>query len=345
MKAIRIHQHGNLDQLRIDDVPIPRIRPNEVLLEVKSTSLNHLDLWVRNGIPGVTLPLPMILGSDASGVVKETGEWVKGVHDGDRVLVVPGYGCGKCEECFSGRENFCSDYAIRGEHGDGVQAEYMAIDSHQILPMPSNISFDEGASIPLVYLTAWEMLVNKARIQPWHTILVWSASSGVGSAAVQIAKLFGARVFTTAGGPEKVAKARQLLEADAVIDYQTQDVVKEIRGLTRGRGADVVVDHVGAATWEKSLRSLAKGGKLVFCGATTGPTVSFDLRFVFFKQQSILGSTMGDRADLIKVLKFVEAGKLRGLVDRTFDVEAIRDAHGYLESGKQFGKVIVRIAR
>ncbi|MBZ5555064.1 MAG: zinc-binding dehydrogenase [Acidobacteriia bacterium] len=345
MRAIRIHKHGGADNIRIDDIPVPSLKPHEALLEVKSTSLNHLDLWVRNGMPGVQLPLPLILGSDASGVVKEVGTSVKNVKVGDRVLVVPGYGCGACEECFSGRENYCLEYALYGEHGDGIQAENLAIDSRRLLPMPSNISFDEGAAIPLVYLTAWEMLVNKAGVQPWHTVLVWSASSGVGSAAVQIAKLYGARVVTTAGGPDKVAKAKQLLSPDAVIDYRAQDVVKEMRSITRGLGADIVVDHVGQATWEKSLRSLAKGGKLVFCGATSGPNVSFDLRYVFFKQQSILGSTMGNRGDLFKVLQLVEHGKLRGVVDRTFDVEAIREAHEYLESGKQFGKVIVRFAR
>ncbi|MBZ5537758.1 MAG: zinc-binding dehydrogenase [Acidobacteriia bacterium] len=345
MRAIRIHKHGGPGEIRIDDIPVPIIKPHEALLEVKSTSLNHLDLWVRNGMPGVQLPLPLILGSDASGVVKGIGATVKNIKVGDRVLVVPGYGCGECEECFSGRENYCLEYAIYGEHGDGIQMENLAVDSRRLLVMPPNISFDEGAAIPLVYLTAWEMLVNKAGVQPWHTVLVWSASSGVGSAAVQIAKLYGARVVTTAGGPEKVAKAQQLLNPDLVIDYRTQDVVKEIRSLTRGHGADIVVDHVGQATWEKSLRSLAKGGRLVFCGATTGPQVSFDQRFLFFKQQSILGSTMGDRGDLFKVLQLVERGKLKAVVDRAFDAEAIREAHEYLETGKQFGKVIVRFAR
>ncbi|MFI5176725.1 MAG: zinc-binding dehydrogenase [Terriglobia bacterium] len=344
MKAIRIHQHGGSNELRIDDIPIPQIKPNEVLLEVKATSLNHLDLWVRNGMPGVRLPLPLILGSDASGVVREVGELVKEIKVGDRVLVTPGYGCGKCGECCSGRENYCLKYSICGEHGDGIQAENLAVESRRLLPMPPDLSFEEGAAIPLVFLTAWEMLVNKAGVQPWHTVLVWSASSGVGSAAVQIAKLFGARVVTTAGGTDKVTKARQLLNADAVIDYRAQDVTKEVRSLTGGRGADIVVDHVGEATWEQSMRSLAKGGKLVFCGATTGPQVSFDMRFLFFKQQSILGSTMGDRGDLFKVLELVQRGKLKGVVDRTFDIEAIREAHDYLESGKQFGKVIVRFS-
>jgi NADPH:quinone reductase-like Zn-dependent oxidoreductase len=345
MKAIRIHRHGGSSELRIDDIPIPQIKLGEALVEIQSTSLNHLDLWVRNGIPGVQLPLPLVLGSDASGVVKELGEWVKEVKVGDRVLVTPGYGCGECDECSSGRENYCSRYFISGEHGDGVQAEYLAVESRRLVPMPPELSFDEGAAIPLVYVTAWEMLVNKTGVQPWHTVLVWGASSGVGSAAVQIAKLFGARVVTTAGGPEKAAQARQVLNADVVIDYRSRDVVKEVRSLTGGRGADIVVDHVGQATWDQSMRSLARGGKLVFCGATTGPQVSFDMRFVFFKQQSILGSTMGRRGDLLRVIELVKRGKLKGVVDRSFEMEAIREAHEYLESGKQFGKVIVRFAR
>lgn len=345
MKAIRIHEHGGVDKLRIDDIPIPKIKPHEVLVAVKSAGLNHLDLWVRNGIPGLKLPLPLVLGSDAAGVVKEVGAMVDGMQAGDRVLAVPGHGCGRCAECLSGRENYCANYAIGGEHGNGVQAEYVAVDSRLLFPMPTNISFDEGAAIPLVYLTAWEMLVKKAGLRPWHTVLVWGASSGVGSAAVQIAKAMSARVVTTAGDPEKAAKAKQVLGADFVIEYRSQDVVKEIRSITGGRGVDVVVDHVGTATWDQSLRCLAKGGQLVFCGATTGPSVSFDLRFLFFKQQSILGSTMGDRSDLFKVLQLVEQGKLRGIVDRVFEADEIRQAHEYLETGKQFGKVIVRFAQ
>lgn len=345
MKAIRIHEHGGLNQLRIDDIPVPTIHSNEVFVEVKSTSLNHLDLWVRHGIPGLKLPLPLTLGSDASGVVREVGSAVKGWSVGERIIVVPGYGCGECEECFSGRENYCLKYSIGGEHGNGVQSEFLALDKNRLIRMPSNISFDEGAAIPLVYLTAWEMLVNKAKLQAGQTVLIWGASSGVGSAAIQIAKVRGARVVTTAGNSEKAAKAKDLLGADFVLDYRTQDVVKEIRSITDGQGVDVVADHVGVATWEKSLRCLAKGGKLIFCGATTGSNVNMDLRHVFFKQQAIGGSTMGNRGDLYRILRLVGQGKLRGVVDRTFDADEIQAAHEYLESGKQFGKVIVRFAR
>jgi 2-desacetyl-2-hydroxyethyl bacteriochlorophyllide A dehydrogenase len=345
MKAIRIHQHGGINELRVDDIEVPSIRTNEVLVEVKSTALNHLDLFVRRGLPGLKLPLPLVMGSDASGVVKEVGEDVKRWKPGDRVFVVPGYGCGGCLECRSGRENYCASYAIGGEHGNGVQAEFLALDQGRLIAMPPNLSFEEAAAVPLVFQTAWEMLVNKAKVRAGETVLVWGASSGVGSAAVQIAKLYGARVVAIAGGADKVEKARRILGADEVVDYKIQDVLQELRTWTKGRGADVVVDHVGAATFEKSLRALGRGGRLVFCGATTGPSVNFDLRFVFFKQQSILGSTMGDRGDLSKIGVLLEEGKLHAVVDRIFEVDSVREAHEYLESGKQFGKVVVQFAR
>ncbi|MDD5541641.1 MAG: zinc-binding dehydrogenase [Acidobacteriia bacterium] len=345
MKAVRIHHHGGVEELRVDEIPVPSIQPREVLLEVKSTGLNHLDLWVRRGIPGLKLPLPLVLGSDASGVIHKVGSEVKRWNPGDRVMVVPGYGCGQCPECRSGRENYCAKYSIGGEHGNGVQAEFLALDEERLISMPPNISFEDAAAIPLVFQTAWEMLVNKAKIQPGETALIWGASSGVGSAAVQIAAMLGARVITIAGGAEKVEKAKQLAPKLDVIDYQARDVSREIKTLTAGRGVDVVIDHVGEATFEKSLRAMNIGGRLVFCGATTGPAVKFDLRYVFFKQQSILGSTMGNRGDLAKIGSLVGQGKLHAVVDRVFEVEAIRNAHEYLESGRQFGKVVVRFAK
>ncbi len=345
MRAIRVHEHGGPERLVIEDLPIPKIQPNEVLVEVKSTSLNHLDLFVRGGIPGVKMPLPLVMGSDASGVIREIGRLVTQLKVGDRVLVVPGYGCGECVECHSGRENYCAQYAIAGEHANGVQAEFLALDHRRVIRIPAATSFEEAAAMPLVFLTAWEMVVNKANVHSGQSVLVWGASSGVGSAAVQIARARGAQVITTVGSAEKAAKAARMLTVDHVIDYRTQDVVKEVRAITNGRGADIVIDHVGVTTFEKSLRVLAKGGKLVFCGATTGAAVSFDLRFVFFKQQSLIGSTMGNRGDLFRALELVERGELHGVVDRVFEVDQIRAAHEHLESGKQFGKVIVRFAR
>ena len=344
MKAIRIHAHGGLEQLHIDDLPAPTPGPRQVLIEIKAAALNQLDLWVRKGIPGV--PLPVIMGADAAGVVREVGSGVTQFQPGDRVRAQPGAGCGLCQECKDGRENYCLKYGIAGEHFDGYQAQLVALDESMVLPMPAGIGFEEGAAIPLVHLTAWEMLVNKARVKPGETVLVMAASSGVGSAAAQIARMHGARVFATAG-TAKLEKAKMLgapLGVDAVLDHYKQDVAKEVKKITGGRGVDIVVDHAGSATWQASMRSLAKGGKLVFCGATTGPEVSIDLRFLYIRQQTIFGSTMGTRGDMFRILQLVEAGKLKGVVDKVFPFTEVAKAHEYLESGHQFGKVILSFA-
>ena len=340
MKSIRIHAHGGVEQLRIDDVEQPRPGPRQILMEVKAAALNHLDLWIRKGLPGLRLPLT--LGSDGSGVVKEVGSEVTQFSVGDRVLAQPGYGCGSCQDCLGGRENYCPKYGIIGEHFDGVQAQFAVLDEAQVIHQPSNISFEEGAAIPLVYLTAWEMVVNKCAVKPTDTVLVVAASSGVGSAAVQIARAHGARVIATAG-TAKLEKARAL-GADFVLDHYKQNVAKEVKKITGGRGAEIVVDHAGSATWESSMRSLAKGGKLTLCGSTTGFHVSFDLRFLFIRQQSILGTTMGTRSDIFRILQLVEAGKMKGVVDRVFPFTEVAKAHEYLESGQQFGKVILSFA-
>ena len=341
MKAIRIHAHGGVEQLRLDELEAPKLGPYQLLVEVKAAALNRLDIFVRKGIPGV--PLPVIMGADAAGVVREIGSQVTRFKPGDRVLGQPGAGCGLCQQCKDGRENYCLKYGIAGEHFDGYQAELIALDESMVFPMPSGISFEEGAAIPLVYLTAWEMLVNKAHVKPGDTVLVIAASSGVGSAAVEIAKLYGARVIATAG-TAKLEKAKAL-GADAVLDHYKQDIAKEIKSLTAGRGVDIVIDHVGLATWQASLRSLAKGGQLILCGSTSGPEVKLDLRFLFLRQQSVIGSTMGRRGDLLHVLKHVEAGNLRGIVDKVFPFTEVAAAHAHLESGQQFGKVVLRFEK
>ena len=338
MKAIRVHAHGGVEQLRIEELPEPQPGPRQILIEVRAAALNHLDLYVRNGIPG--LHLPLILGSDAAGVVKQTGNAVTQFSVGDKVLPQPGYGCGLCADCLSGKENYCLKYGILGEHSDGVQAECIVVDENKAIRMPANVTFEEGAAIPLVSMTAWEMLVNKCGVRHGDTVLVVAASSGVGSAAVQIAKAHGARVIATAG-TTKLEKAKAL-GADFVLDHYKQDVAKEVKNITAGRGVDIVVDHVGSSTWQASLRCLGKGGKLVFCGATTGPQVSMDLRFLYIRQQSILGSTMGSRGDMFRIMQLVEAGKLRGVVDKVFPFTDVAPAHEYLESGQQFGKVVLR---
>ncbi len=340
MKSIRIHAHGGVEQLRIDDVEQPKPGPRQILMEVKAAALNRLDVWIRKGLPG--LHLPLTLGADGSGVVKEIGSEVTQFAVGDRVLAQPGYGCGSCHACLGGRENYCPKYGIVGEHFEGVQTQFVVLDEAKAIRMPSNINFEEGAAIPLVYMTAWEMLVNKCAVKPTDTVLVVAASSGVGSAAVQIARAHGARVIATAG-TAKLEKAKAL-GAEFVLDHYKQDVAKEVKKITQGKGAEIVVDHAGSATWQASMRSLAKGGKLVVCGSSTGFEVTFDLRFLFIRQQSILGSTMGTRGDMFRILQLVEAGKMKGVVDRVFPFTEVAKAHEYLESGQQFGKVILDFA-
>ena len=337
MKAIRIHEHGDVEQLRIEELDAPQPGPGQILIEVRAAALNQLDLWVRKGIPGVKPPL--ILGSDAAGVVQQAGSGVTQFSDGDKVLPQPGFGCGRCPACQSGRDHYCPQYGILGEHRDGVQAQLIVVDEDRAVRMPPNVSFEEGAAIPLVYLTAWEMLVNKGGVRPGDMILAVAASSGVGSAAVQIAKAHGARVIATAG-TAKLEKARAL-GADWVLDHYQQDIVKEVKAITGGRGVDIVADHVGAATWQASLRCLSKGGRLILCGATTGPEVKMNLRFLFIRQQSILGSTMGSSGDLFRIMQLVEAGKLRGVVDKVFPFTDVAAAHQHLESGQHFGKVVL----
>ncbi len=337
MKAIRIHEHGGVEQLRIEELDVPQPGPGQILIGVRAAALNQLDLWVRKGIPGVKPPL--ILGSDAAGVVEQVGSGVTQFSVGDKVLPQPGFGCGRCKECQSGRDHYCPQYGILGEHKDGVQAQQIVVHENRAVRMPANLSFEEGAAIPLVYLTAWEMMVNKAGVRPGDMVLAVAVSSGVGSAAVQIAKAHGARVIATAG-TTKLDRARAL-GADWVLDHYKQDIAKEVKAITGGRGTDIVVDHVGAATWQASLRCLGKGGTLILCGATTGPEVKMDLRFLFIRQQSILGSTMGSSGDLFRIMDMVEAGKLRGVVDKVFPFTEVAAAHQHLESCQHFGKVVL----
>jgi NADPH:quinone reductase-like Zn-dependent oxidoreductase len=303
--------------------------------------MNHLDTFVRRGLPGITLPLPMIPGSDASGVVAEVGPGVEGIRAGDRVYVSPGFSCERCEACLSGNEPLCRRYGLFGEHKDGTQAEFVALGASNVLPLPENLSFEEGAAFPLVFLTAWHMLAARARVQAGDDVLVQAGGSGVGSAAIQIAKYLGARVFTTVGSAEKAAKARAL-GADETILYRDSDFLEAVRRLTAKRGVDVVVENTGAATWEKSLQAVAKGGRLVTCGATTGYEAKTDLRFVFFKSLSILGSTMGSRAELLHVARLVAAGRLRPVVDRVLPFEQVAEGHRLLEGRGVFGKVLLR---
>jgi len=341
LKTVRIREHGGFDRLEFEEAPEPVPGPGEALVSVRGVALNHLDLWVRRGVPGHKFPLPLVPGSDVSGVVERVdggGPW----KVGDEVIVAPGRSCGACVACLSGNDPLCVSYGIAGESCDGGCAEKMAIPVRYLIPKPASLSFAEAAAFPLDFLTAWHMLVARAAIRPGETVLVHAGGSGVGSAALQIAKLWGAETITTVGSPEKAVRAKEL-GAGHVIEYREADFLAEVRKLTGKRGVDVVVEHVGAETFERSLRSLARGGRLVTCGATTGADVNLNLRFVFFKLVSILGSTMGSLAELREITEHVAAGRLRPVVDRVLPLAEIAEGHRILEERKAFGKVVLEV--
>ena len=340
MKAIRIHEHGGPEVLSWEDAPEPAIEANQVLVRVRACALNHLDLWVRGGIPGMSFAMPHILGSDIAGEIVEAGGLCRRARAGQRVLLSPGLSCRQCAQCAAGRDNFCSEYTLFGLRVPGGNAELVAAPEYAAIPIPDELGFEEAAAAPLTFLTAWHMLFGRAQLQPGEDVLVLAASSGVGMAAIQIAKLFQCRVIATAGGEEKLAKARQL-GADHAIDHYRHDISAEVKALTGKRGVDVVIEHVGIATWPKSLESLAPGGRLVTCGATTGYDARLDLRFLFSKQWSLLGSFMGSLGELHQVLKFVFRKQLHPVIDRVYPLAEIRDAHLRLEAKEQFGKIVL----
>ena len=342
MKAILFHHHGDPSVLHYTDVNEPHLGPSSVLVRVHACALNHLDLWVRRGLPGVPIPLPHIPGSDIAGEVAKIGPEVHSVYVGQKVVLAPGVTCGKCPACLSGNDNLCRDFTNLGYMVDGGCAEFVRCPEVNCLPYPDNLDWVHAAAIPLVFQTAWHMLVDRAQLQPGETVLVLAAGSGVGSAAIQIAKFFGARVLATAGNDEKLAKAKEI-GADEVIHHGIMPIAKEVRRLTHNRGVDVVIEHVGTATWEDSVKSLANAGRLVTCGATTGHEAKIDLRFVFTRQLSILGSYMGTKTELRTVLSLVARGRLKPIVDKVWPLHDCIAAHAYLEKGKQFGKVVLTV--
>jgi NADPH:quinone reductase-like Zn-dependent oxidoreductase len=341
VKAAIFKQHGGPEVLEYAEVPEPRIRANEVLVEVKACALNHLDIFVRGGMPGIEIPLPHILGNDIAGVVREVGELVTWVQPGDEVMVQPGVSCGHCDACLSGQDNLCREYDIIGYRRNGGYAELVAVPGVNIVPKPSQLSWEEAAALPLVTVTAWHMLVARANVQPGENVLVHAAGSGVGSIAIQIAKLRGARVITTASTDEKLEKAREL-GADVTINYTREDWPKEVRRVTDRKGVDVVVEHTGAATWPGSISSLKNNGRLVTCGATSGFDARTDLRQVFYRHLTLLGSFMGSKAELLEAMKFVGEGKIRAVVDQVLPLSEARRAHELIENRAQFGKVVLK---
>jgi NADPH:quinone reductase-like Zn-dependent oxidoreductase len=342
VKAIIFRQHGGPDVLQFIDVPDPEPHPNEVLVRVRACALNHLDLWVRGGLPNVPIPLPHIPGSDVAGEIAKISSEVTTVRVGQKVVLAPGVSCGKCAACISGQDNRCRQFTNLGYMIDGGCAEFVRVPEVNCLPYPENLSWEEAASIPLVFQTAWHMLLTRAELQPGEDVLVLGAGSGVGSAAIQIAKFFGARVLATAGSDEKLQKAKEL-GADHLINHRTQKIREEVRRITGKRGVDVVFEHVGTATWDDSLASLAPSGRLITCGATTGYDAKIDLRFLFSRQLSLLGSYMGTKSELHSVMRLVASGRLRPVVDRIFPLAEAAAAHEYLESSSQFGKVVLSV--
>jgi NADPH:quinone reductase-like Zn-dependent oxidoreductase len=338
MKAVRFHQHGGPEVLTYEEAPDPEPGRADVLVRVRACALNHLDIWNRRGVARIRLP--HILGADVAGEVVESSD--PAFASGNRVMLQPGLSCGRCEACLDGRDNECPRYDVLGSQSDGGYAELVRVPVQNVVALPDAIGFIEAAAFPLTFVTAWHMLITRARVRAGEDVLVLGAGSGVGQAAIQIAWLHGARVFATAGTEEKLGRAREL-GAHEVINHHTQDLPTEIRRFTSNRGVDVVIEHVGEATWDRSLKCLARGGRLVTCGATTGYKAGIDLRFLFARQYSLMGSYMGTKAELLRAAQFFFGGQLRPAVDRTFPLADAAAAHAYLEAGNQFGKVVLEV--
>lgn len=338
MKAVRFHEHGGLDVLSYEDVADPEPASGEVLIKVRACALNHLDLWQRRGIPGV--PLPHCPGSDVAGEVVR-GE-APGVAEGLRVMLQPGISCGRCGACLGGQDNLCRSYGLVGHHSEGGYAEFVTVPVENLIPIPDRIGFVDAAAFPLTFLTAWHMLVTRAQLRPGETVLVLAAGSGVGQAAIQVARAQGARVIATAGSAEKLARARQL-GAHIGIDHYQDDIAKEVRVFTDRRGVDVVVEHVGQSTWEQSIKSLRRGGRLVTCGATTGSGGAVDIRHLFTRQISLIGSYMGSKGELLQAADLFFDGEFGPVIDRTYSLEAAAEAQHRLEDQAQFGKIVLEL--
>jgi NADPH:quinone reductase-like Zn-dependent oxidoreductase len=343
-EAMVIRTHGGPEVLLRETIDLPEPGPREVRVRVRAVATNHIDLWARRGISALRVEYPHRLGADIAGEIEAAGPGARleGFKVGDRVLVNPGLSCGVCARCLAGQDNLCRRYGILGENRQGGYARHINVPDTNLLPYPGDLPFSHAAAIPLVFLTAWQMVVHKAKVAPGQTVLVQAAGSGVSSAAIQIAKLFGARVFATAGTDEKCARAREL-GADDAINYAKTDFVAACKELTGKRGADVVIEHVGGDVFVKSVLATAWGGRVVTCGATAGFAPTVDLRQIFFRQVEVLGSTMGSKGDLFQVLAHVREGKLRPVVDRVLPLWSAAEAHKVLEERRAFGKVVLEV--
>ncbi len=340
MKAVVFERHGGPEVLEVRDVPEPAIQADEVLVEVRACALNHLDLWVRRGLPGLEPEMPHILGSDVVGIAARVGEVVRHVRPGDRVLVDPTLSCGSCPACLAGDDHLCRAHDVLGRRRNGGYAEKVAVPGANCLPYPGDLGWAEAAAVPLVFLTAWHMLAGRARVRPGEDVLVCGASGGVGTAAVQVAKLLGARVIATASGAERAARLRAL-GADEVIDHAVEDVAARARALTGKKGVEVACEHVGGPVFEAAVAALARDGRLVTCGATIGNRAALDLNLLFGRHLALFGSWMGRRAELLEALRFVRDGRLKPVVDSVLPLARAREAHERVEARRHFGKVVL----
>jgi len=340
VRAVYLERFGGPDVLTFGDRPAPSPKPGEALVRVRACGINHLDLWVRAGLPGLEPEMPHILGNDVAGEITELGAGVTHLAVGQKTLVNPTLSCGHCAACANGDDNLCRSYDVVGRKRNGGYAEFVSVPAANCLPYPENLAWEQAAAVPLVFLTAWHMLVTRARVRPGDDVLVIGAGSGVGSAAVQIARLHGARVIATAGSTAKLERAREL-GAHETIDHATEDVVARARALTAGKGVDVVFEHVGGRVFEAAVAALARDGRLVTCGATTGSKATLDLNLLFGRHLTLLGSWMGRRSDLNEALRHVASGALKPVVDSVLPLAEARRAHERIEARDHFGKLVL----
>ncbi len=343
MKGFRVARHGGPEALEWGEWPDPSPGPGEVMVRVRACALNHLDLWLRNGVPGHRFPLPLVPGSEIAGDVAAVGPGVTDLAPGTACFLASGVSCGVCARCLAGLDHLCPKYGLLGEHRDGGYAELVNVPRRNVLPLPRGLSYVEAAALPLGFLTAWHMLTARAALAPHEDVLLHAAGSGVTSAGIQIARLLGARrILVTAGSEAKLARARELGATHGIL-YNQGDFVRTAREMTQGEGVDVVFDHVGGETFERSLKLLKRGGRIVLCGSTSGPEARINLRALFFKQLSILGSTMGSLAELLSLLPYFDSGALRPVVDRTFPLAEAPAAQEFLARRGAFGKLVLTV--
>lgn len=344
MEALTLSEVGGLDRLLLQQVPVPPLRsPHDVRVRIRCAALNRVDLFVTGGLPDLPITYPHVVGSDGAGVVESVGAEVTGIRAGERVMLNPGVSCGHCAACLEGDEPLCPDYAILGEHRPGTAGELVVVPAVNVAPVPAEMSWPQAAAFSLATLTAWRMLSGRARLRAGETVLVWGVGGGVGMAALQIGVLLGARVIVTSGSDAKLAVARRL-GAAVVLNHRTDDVVAAVKRETEGRGADVVVDSVGERTWELSLRAVRRGGRVVVCGATTGPRAGFDLRRLFWRQWSILGSTMGSRREYAEIVRLAQQGRLWPVVDQVVPLARGAEAYARMQRGEQTGKLVIEVS-